>query len=215
MHSLILPTSRHGLSLSKFNASRSVCHMYPTYARSGQLRPPRSIGTVRSAPSFQPNRTSCLWPRREVVEDRARSARGQTSKFLPSPLLYASLWRGHFTDLPGFADVQFDCNNETCMSICPSSHSVAPLEKSVSSQHTVSHRRTMSTWSFGTGQKNHVVCLKSDTEHTRDDCEHLAAVTDCAARDKCFPHCSAWSAIESSKSIIETYARCFESRLCE
>ena len=54
----------------------------------------------------------------------------QLRRFYPygsSPSLYASLWRGHFTDLPGFADVQFDCNNETC---------IAPPEKSVSSQHT-------------------------------------------------------------------------------
>ena len=91
----------------------------------------------------------------------------QLRRFYPygsSPSLYASLWRGHFTDLPGFADVQFDCDNETCMSICPSSHPVAPLKKSVSCQHTVSYRRVMSTWSFGIGQENHVVCLKSEQD---------------------------------------------------
>ena len=49
----------------------------------------------------------------------------QLRRFYPCgtfPSLYASLWGGRFTDLPGFANVQFDCNNETRMSICPSSH---------------------------------------------------------------------------------------------
>ena len=134
-------TPRHGLSL---------CIQH---ARSDHLQPRRNIETVRHAPSCLPHHTTCLSHSLRVVEDRAQSGTGPTSTFLPlwhlSPALHANLWRGHFTDLPSFANVQFHCNNETCMSICPSSYPVAPLEKSVSSQHTVSHRRTLSTWSFG------------------------------------------------------------------
>ena len=99
MHALILPTSRHGLSLQIQYFSFRMLHVSNRDARSNHLQP---------------------------------SARGPTSTFLPLwhlPALYASLWRGHFTDLPGFANVQFDCNNETCMSICPSSHPIAPLKK--------------------------------------------------------------------------------------
>ena len=165
LHKVLLPTSRRGLSPNSMRLVQDVARIQ--HARSGHLRPTRSIGTVRRLPFCQPSRTTCLSPSRQVVEDRAQSARCQTSTFYPygsSTPLYASLWRGHFTDLPGFADVLFDCNDETCMSICPSSHPTAPLKKSVSSQHTVSHWRAMSTWSFGTGQENHVVCLKSEQD---------------------------------------------------
>ena len=134
------------------------------HAHSGHLQPPRSIGTVRRVPFCQPNRTTCLSPSRQEVEDRAQSTGGPTSTFLPLWLLLFPVRQLVERPLPDFADVQFDCNNETCMSICPSSHPVAPLEKSVSSQHTVSHQRAMSTWSLGTGQENHVVCLKSEQD---------------------------------------------------
>ena len=98
------------------------------------------------------NHTFCLSPSRQVVEGRANQREVHFRRFYPygsSPSLYASLWRGHFTDLPGYADVQFDCDNETCMSICPSSHPVAPLEKSSSTRHPVSHRRAVSTPASG------------------------------------------------------------------
>ena len=53
------------------------------HARSNHLQPPRSIGSVRHAPSCLPTHTTCLSPSLRVVEDRAQSARGPTSTFLP------------------------------------------------------------------------------------------------------------------------------------
>ena len=82
----------------------------------------------------------------------------QLRRFYP-PLLYASLWRGHFTDLPGFADVQFDCNNES-MSLVPSRSPTRKVciqpthcESPESNEHLI-------VW----GQENHVVCLKSEQD---------------------------------------------------
>ena len=111
-----------------------------------------------------PNRTLCVVQRAHAELSEVNGAKEGAALFvhnqLAHVLLHANLWRGHFTDLPGFADVQSDCNNENCMSICPSSHPIAPLKKSVHRQHTVSHGRAISTWSFGTDQENHVVCLR-------------------------------------------------------
>ena len=161
MHALILPTSRHGLSLQIQFFSFRMSHVsnmrvqitsnhHAASRRCGMHHLVRPIIQLVCRPVSK-------------VGDRAQLPRGPTSTFLPLwhlPCPVRQLVERHFTDLPGFANVQFDCNNETWMSICPSSHPAAPLEKSVSSQHTVSHRRTMSTRSFGTGQENHVVCLR-------------------------------------------------------
>ena len=103
-------------------------------------------------------RPAAMWWRIELNQQEVKR-RYKTNG--SSPPLYDSLWRGHITDLPGFADVQFDCNNETCMSICSSSHPIVPLKKSVSSQHTVSHRR-------------HVGCLKSEQDLSLHPCRVLA-----------------------------------------
>ena len=147
-------------SLSKFNASHSGCRMYPKCAFRS---PPTTTQHRGVVPFCKPIVQLVCRPTAKCWRIEPDQQEAKLRRFYPygsSPPLCASMWRGHCTDLPGFADVQFDRNNETGMSICPSSHPVAPLKKSVSSQHTVSHQRAMSTWSFGTGQENHVVCLK-------------------------------------------------------
>ena len=50
------------------------------------------------------------------------------------------------------------------MSNCPSTHPISPFKKSISSEHTVSHRRKTSPWQFGACQKDHVIRLKSDQD---------------------------------------------------
>ena len=162
-HALILSTSRHSLSpdsmllvqdVACIQRARSITSNH--HAASGRCGVHHLVCPLIQLVCRPVSKWWRIEPNQQEVQLRRFYTHGS------SPALYASLWRGHFTDLPGFANVQFNCNNETCMSICPSSHPVAPLEKSVSSQHTMSHRRTMSTWSFGTGQENHVVCLKSE-----------------------------------------------------
>ena len=83
MHALILNTSRHGLSLSPDSLLLVQDVACTQHARSNHLQPPRSIGTVRHAPSCLPTHTTCLSLRLRVVEDRAQSERGPTSTFLP------------------------------------------------------------------------------------------------------------------------------------
>ena len=126
------------------------------HARSNHLRPPRNIETVRRAPPCPPNHTTCLSPSLQVVEDRAQPARGPTSTFLPLWLVPFPVRQLVERPLHRFARFHVD------LSLVPSP--AAPLKKSVSCQHTVSHWRVMSTWSFGTGQENHVVCLKSEQD---------------------------------------------------
>ena len=65
-------------------------------------------------------------------------------------------------DLPDFAKVKLDGNNEPRVSIRPSSHPIAPLKQSVSSKHTVCHGRAVSAWPFGTGQEDHMVRLRGE-----------------------------------------------------
>ena len=135
MHALLLTTSRHGPSLQIQCFSFRMSHVsnMRVHITSNHHAASRRCGMHHLVcPIIQlVCRPVSEWWR---IEPNPQEV--PTSTFLPSctsPALYANLWRGHFADLPGFAHVQFDCNNETCMSICPSSHPV--LEKSVSSQH--------------------------------------------------------------------------------
>ena len=79
-----------------------------------------------------------------------------------SSLLHTCTRRGHFADLPDFAKVNLDGNNEPRVSIRPPSHPIAPLEQSVSSKHTVCHGRAVSAWPFGTGQEDHMFRLQGE-----------------------------------------------------
>ena len=139
MHKVVLSTSRHGLSLSKINASRSGCCTCPTCKFKS---PPtttqhldRAACTILSA---QSDNLSVAQP--------------------PSGVKLRRLWRGNFSDLQGFAKLRPACR------FCPSSHPKAPPKKvCIQPAHCDSpeNNERVVVWYQS---RNHMVCLKSEQD---------------------------------------------------
>ena len=131
MHTVILSTSRHGLSLQIRCFSFRMSHVSNMRV---QVTPDHHAASGRCgvyhfvSPIVQ-------FVCRPVVKwwrTQAQSARGPTSTFLPLWFLPFPVRQLVERPLRGCARFRRCpvCNNETCMSICPSSHPVAPLGKS-------------------------------------------------------------------------------------
>ena len=152
-------------SRSRSSASLSGCLTYPTCAfKSPPTTTQHRDGaafTILSAQSYilsvaQSPIGGRVEPHQQKIEFRRFDPDRSSSH------VHTCIWRGHFADLPNFAKVKPDGNNEPRVSIRPPSRPITPLEQSVSSKHTVCHGRAVSAWPFGTSQEDHVIRQKGE-----------------------------------------------------